>query len=146
MRYFINTIPVEPLRAPLTSRHAVHFEASPVSHFLTEKIYPLNCDRPIIHFGSDICILLNQRRLGREFSEIADDIMSRVHSGDISDQFSGLSDDDILSCVKSRYIQSPSEVKDWTTYLMSELERIGQSFEPSSDSSSEPSSEPSNTD
>ncbi|UPW41700.1 internal scaffolding protein [Peromfec virus RodF8_16] len=111
-------------RKPL--KGAIVYVPSPVSKFLADIRYPYDApDQPVIHYGSDISVLLNQQRLqSKEFAEIANDIMSRARSSDLSDKYSHLSDDDILSCVKSRYVQAPSEVQQWTQYLMSQLDNL----------------------
>lgn len=123
----------------------VTYEPSAVDSFLTEDVY-LRSGKTAVRFVSDVRFLLNQKRIERELLPVIDEIVAGARSSELSDAFSHLSDDEIISCVKSRYIQTPSEVKDWSRYLLAEAERLNIPVdvpsEPSADSSSEPSSEP----
>ena len=125
---------------------AVVMEKSPVSKFLVDEVY--DGDVVIKHYGTDVGILLSQDRLSRELGPVLDSIVSNVRSGDLSDKYAGLSDDDLIRTVKSRYIQAPCEVRDWSAYLMSELDALEvfptePTSEPASEPTSEPASEPS---
>lgn len=143
---YVNTpddMPVVFVPCPV-SHDAVVMEKSPVSKFLVDEVY--DGDVVIKHYGTDIGILLSQDRLSRELGPILDSIVSNVRSGDLSDKYAGLSDDDLIRTVKSRYIQAPCEVRDWSSYLMSELEALEvipteSASEPSSESASESSTE-----
>ncbi len=134
MRMYVNTpddMPVVYVPTPV-SPNAIVMEKSPVSNFLVDEIY--DGDEIIKHYGTDIGLLLSQDRLSRELAPVLDSIVSGVRSGDLSDKYAGLSDDDLIRTVKSRYIQAPSEVRDWSAYLMSELDALEVVSTDSSDS------------
>lgn len=73
---------------------------------------------------SDVSMLLNQKRLDslsekallQHFSE-----MGQSNSS-FADVRSKLGDDDLIKFVKSRFIQSPSELMSYSNYLLSEYE------------------------
>lgn len=142
MRMYVNTpddMPVVYSPRP-TSSGSVVMEKSPVSKFLVDEVY--DGDLVIRHYGTDVGILLSQDRLSRELGPVLDSIVSTVRSGDLSDKYAGLSDDDLIRTVKSRYIQAPCEVRDWSAYLVSELQALEvvpteSASEPASESVSE---------
>lgn len=77
-----------------------------------------------VRLTSDITMLLNQKRLDnlssqallQHFAEMAQSNSS------FADVRSKLGDDDLIKFVKSRYIQSPSELMSYSNYLLSEYE------------------------
>ena len=75
---------------------------------------------------SDIYMLFNQQRLDRLSRE---NLLKHFDSMSVSDpQFTKLrgklGDDQLISFVKSRYIQSPSELMSWSQYLMSSSDEV----------------------
>lgn len=102
---------------------AVAVECSPISPLLQQDAVGVDGEE-YIHYGTDIAVLLNQQRLSKELLPIAESVLNSVRSAELSDDYKDLSDDDVLSCIKSRYIQAPSEVQDWTRYLLAELDGL----------------------
>lgn len=95
-------------------------QPSPLDGFLAEEV-----SKGQFAITRDVNILMNQQRVSKYGLDSAvADIVSRVRYGSLSDKFSHLSDDDLASCVKSRYIQSPSELLDWSAYLESQLSNM----------------------
>lgn len=102
---------------------AVAVECSPISSMLCQDAVGVDGEE-YIHYGTDIAVLLNQQRLSKELVPIAESVFNSARSAELSDDYKDLSDEDILSCIKSRYIQAPCEVQDWTKYLLSELDAL----------------------
>lgn len=94
-------------------------EETPVDQFLQQEI-EVNGVKSI-RLTSDIYMLFNQQRLDRLSRE---SLLSHFESMSVNepkfgDLRSKLGDDQLISFVKSRFIQSPSELMAWSSYLMS---------------------------
>lgn len=99
-------------------------ENSPVNEFCFERL-EVNGNE-VVTLTSDIHMLFNQQRLDRmskdrllayfENLSVTDPKMSELRSK--------LSDDQLCSFVKSRFIQSPSELMAWSQYLMSSQDEM----------------------
>lgn len=94
-------------------------ESSPVDQFMFQEIEVDG--KPSIRLTSDIYMLFNQQRLDRMSRE---SLLSYFDSIQVREpQFteirSKLGDEQLMSFVKSRFIQSPSELMAWSQYLMS---------------------------
>lgn len=99
-------------------RQSEFLENSPVNEFCFERL-EVNGNE-VVTLTSDIYMLFNQQRLDRmskdrllayfENLSVTDPKMSELRSK--------LSDDQLCSFVKSRFIQSPSELMAWSQYLM----------------------------
>ena len=106
-------------------KNCIGYQPDAVVPFLFVPMYDgPSEDTSTVHFCTDISIILNQQRLTKELQPLVDDILSRSSSGDLSDSFPHLSDDDIISTIKSRYLQAPCEIRDWSTYLVNELKSL----------------------
>lgn len=94
-------------------------EDSPVDQFVFQEIEVDG--KPSVRLTSDIYMLFNQQRLDRMSRESLlsyfDSI--QVREPQFSDIRSKLGDEQLMSFVKSRFIQSPSELMAWSQYLMS---------------------------
>lgn len=76
--------------------------------------------------GSDVSLLFRLQKM-REFdnqfdSRNLDSLLSRFRQ--VSPSASNLSDEELLSIVKSRYLQSPSEIQAWSDYLEQNIEML----------------------
>ena len=99
-------------------------ENRPVNEFCFERL-EVNGNE-VVTLTSDIYMLFNQQRLDRmskdrllayfENLSVTDPKMSELRSK--------LSDDQLCSFVKSRFIQSPSELMAWSQYLMSSQDEM----------------------
>lgn len=110
------------------------YKSSPLDAFITDTVFAED-DKPITVFTTDVALFFNQQRISQDMVPLLNQMLSNVrNSSDLSDKYSHLSDDELLSCIKSRYIQAPCEIQDWTNYLMSELESLAaKTFESSPD-------------
>lgn len=130
---------------------------SPMDNFICQKQVTPYDDKESIRMTSDIYMLFNQQRLDRMSRENLTDYFNNmaVRDSSFSSLKKRLTDDQLVSVVKSRYIQQPSELLHWSRYLNSlgdeQLRAVvaasqPQSTEPTAEPAQQPaSSEPSNT-
>lgn len=117
--------PVDP--SPVSTKDMLCSEfrqKSPVDHFLFEEREFDGVKS--VRLTSDICMLLNQQRLDRLSRE---SLLSYFESISVNEPKLGdlrakLGDDQLISFVKSRFIQSPSELMAWSQYLMSSSDAV----------------------
>ena len=94
-------------------------EPSPLHDFMFQEI---ECDgKKSIRVTSDIYMLFNQQRLDKltraQLVEYFDNLS--VSEPKMSDVRKRMTDDQLCSFLKSRFIQTPSELIAWSQYLMS---------------------------
>lgn len=94
-------------------------EPSPLHDFMFQEI---ECDgKKSIRITSDIYMLFNQQRLDKltraQLVEYFDNLS--VSEPKMSDLRKKMTDDQLCSFVKLRFIQTPSELMAWSQYLMS---------------------------
>lgn len=99
-------------------------ENSPVNEFCLERLDKNGTE--VVTLTSDIYMLFNQQRLDRLSK---DRLLSyfenlSVNEPKMRELRSKLSDDQLCSFVKSRFIQSPSELMAWSQYLMSSQDEM----------------------
>lgn len=105
-------------------RQSEFLENSPVNEFCFDRL-DVN-GKEVVTLTSDICMLFNQQRLDRMSK---DRLLSyfenlSVNEPKMRELRSKLSDDQLCSFVKSRFIQSPSELMAWSQYLMSSQDEM----------------------
>lgn len=99
-------------------------QESPIDQFLFEELEFDGVKG--VRLTSDIYMLFNQQRLDRLSRE---SLLSHFESMSVNepkfgDLRSKLGDDQLISFVKSRFIQSPSELMAWSQYLMSSSDAV----------------------
>lgn len=99
-------------------------EESPVNEFMFQDIEYDGVKS--IRVTSDISMLFNQQRLDRMSRErlVAYFDQLSVRDTQMSELRSKLTDDQLCSFVKSRYIQSRSELMAWSQYLMNSQDTV----------------------
>ena len=113
--------------SPVTSKDMLCSEfrqASPVDQFLLEEFEVDGIKS--VRLTSDICMLFNQQRLDRLSRE---SLLSHFESMSVNEPKFGdlrakLGDDQLINFVKSRFIQSPSELMSWSQYLMNSSDAV----------------------
>lgn len=96
-------------------------------------LYPENQLEPIVvksDFGdclvitSDLYDLFNQQRIANFGADVVRDFISRNYpvSSSLSDKISQMSDEEIMSSIKPRNIQSYSELMLWSKYLQQQID------------------------
>lgn len=123
----------------ISGKNTIVFNAVDISHsnlcasplfedLLTEENSSANGDVFSVRVCNDISLLFNQQRLeslGREgIKQFLDSLTPKSPS--LASLRSKISDADLLKVCKSRYIQSPSELLAWSSYLDSALSDIKQ--------------------
>lgn len=83
-----------------------------------------------VKYVNDVYLLLNQKRLDRmsleAFSSYLDSI-SDMSTASFSELRKNVGDKELLQFVKSRYIQSRSELLAWSSYLTSQMKNVSDS-------------------
>ena len=105
-------------------RQSEFIEPSPVNDFMFQEhevdgVVSVRC-------SSDIYMLFNQQRLDRMSRESLVKYFGElsVTEPKMKELRSKLSDDQLCSFVKSRFIQSPSELMAWSQYLMNSQDEM----------------------
>lgn len=100
---------------------------SAIDSLLISREMPVHSSDKCIKYQSDVYFLLNQKRLDKmslqAFSEYLDS-MPDSGSDSLSELRSKVSDAQLLQFVKSRYIQSRSELQAWASYLSSQAAQL----------------------
>lgn len=78
----------------------------------------------VLHVLNDISLLFNQQRLENRISPSELREMFNRYSPNKSRYLAQLDDDTLLSTLKSRHIQSLSEIKSWTEYCIENFDDL----------------------
>lgn len=78
----------------------------------------------VYHYLNDISLLFNQQRLENRLSATELREMFNRYSPNKSRYLAQLDDDTLLSTLKSRHIQSLSEIKSWTEYCIENFDEL----------------------
>lgn len=104
---------------PCADNHAAHLtlgivaQVSPVSQVLIETF-----DNGHPQLRSDIHLLLHQEKLVQLGDRVASSYLNSMQSGTHPSLYpDGVTDDQILQTIKSKYVQSPSELSAWMDHL-----------------------------
>ena len=95
---------------------------SPVEMFYKQEIPCPNGSCDAVAYRTDIYMLFNQQRLDRmSLSQLSDWLDNQTPTSGLAELRSKMSDAQLHSFIKSRYIQSPSELMAWSEYIQSEF-------------------------
>lgn len=104
---------------PCAENHPAHLtlgivaNVSPVSQVLIETY-----DNGHPQLRSDIHLLLHQEKLAQLGDRVAASYLDSMKPGSNTSVYpDGVTDDQILQTIKSKYIQSPSELSGWMNHL-----------------------------
>ena len=111
----------EPAVSSKDMRISGFYQPSTIDDFLFQKHTVVGDSAPSFRCTSDIYMLFNAQRLDRMSR---DRILQHFNDMSVSNSSlaalkSKLTDDELILIVKSRYIQSPSELLSWSMYLNS---------------------------
>lgn len=112
--------------ADLDARYSKVREHVPYEPLLVNE-YPDGSFRVL----SDVDLLFNQHRLDRmSLAALKQKLDESVQAGDngLSELRKNIKDEDLQRFIKSRYIQSLSELRQWSSYLTSEYARVVDSI------------------
>lgn len=98
--------------------------ASPVETFYKQDVPVTHGTADAVAYRTDIYMLFNQQRLDRmTLSQFSDYLDNQTPTLGLSELRNKMSDSQLHQFIKSRYIQSPSELMAWSEYLSSEFEK-----------------------
>lgn len=113
-----------------SSEPDIVLEELPTEPFRFEKIGTE--DNEAVRIRSDVSMLLHAadmaKKYGSGFVQSMID-MRRPKSSSIQSQMDQMTDDQILDTVKSRHLQSPSELIAWSEYLIEQAKDVEQEAE-----------------
>lgn len=92
-----------------------------------DKLLQLSCftdENGVFHLLNDISLLFNQQRLENRLSPTELREMFNRYSPNKSRYLAQLDDDTLLSTLKSKHIQSLSEIKSWTEYCIENFDDL----------------------
>lgn len=107
--------------SPKDLKLSMFYSPSPIDGFMMNMHENICGDGKSCRVTSDIYMLFNQQRLDRQSREALINYFDNmsVNSPSLSSLRSKLTDDQLISLVKSRYISSMSELLEWSMYLNS---------------------------
>lgn len=94
-------------------------------------------DSGVFHMLNDITLLFNQQRLENRIAPTELREMFNRFSPNKSRYLAQLDDDTLLSTLKSRHIQSLSEIKSWTEYCIENFDNLLKAQQGKEDESEE---------
>lgn len=103
------------------------YDSKKSRYAVKDKLMSLSCytdESGVFHLLNDISLLFNQQRLENRIalSELRE--MFNRFSPNKSRYLAQLDDDTLLSTLKSRHIQSLSEIKSWTEYCIENFDDL----------------------
>lgn len=103
--------------------------STPIDDFHFDEISPSHSVGKAVVVSNPLCVIFNAKRL----SSVGDiniqdwiDSMDKSHSDSLKELRSKLSDEDLISLLRSRYCQSPCEISQWTEYLVSTSKKFNE--------------------
>lgn len=104
-------------------KHTIVREPSVVDEFYYEKVVPSDDDKEAVCIVDPIHVLFNQQRLDNLGATAAKSFLDSLapKSDSLAELRSRCSDDDLLSMIKSRHLQSPAEILHWCRYMQQNL-------------------------
>ena len=113
-----------------SSEPDIVLESLPTESFRFEKVGPE--DNETVRIRSDVSMLLHAadmaKKYGSDFVQSMID-MRRPKSSALQAQMDQMSDAQILDTIKSRHLQSPSELIAWSEYLVEQAKNVEQEAE-----------------
>lgn len=105
-------------------KHCILREASVVDEFYHEPTTPSDDSMESVSVCDPIIILFNQQRLDNMGITAAKSFIDSLvpKSNELSELRKKCSDEDLMSMVKSRHLQSPAEILAWCRYMNENVE------------------------
>lgn len=103
------------------------YDSKKSKYAVKDKLMSLSCytdDSGVFHLLNDISLLFNQQRLENRIAPTELREMFNRFSPNKSRYLAQLDDDTLLSTLKSRHIQSLSEIKSWTEYCIENFDDL----------------------
>ena len=103
------------------------YDSKKSKYAVKDKLMSLSCyadDSGVFYLLNDISLLFNQQRLENRIAPSELREMFNRFSPNKSRYLAQLDDDTLLSTLKSRHIQSLSEIKSWTEYCIENFDDL----------------------
>lgn len=102
--------------------------ASAVDSFYVVKSVSQHTGQDIVHFADPIHILFNQQRIQNQMGiealrQFIDSLKNQTNDP-LAELRKQCTDDDLLQMVKSRHLQSPSEIMAWSRYVKANMDKF----------------------
>lgn len=108
---------IKPIKANYNKQSAVLARPSDVGQLALRFVTDAD-DKMSVHLNSDIYLLFNQERLNALGADGVNAFMQRINESlATAGSPKGFSDEALFAFIKSRHIQSMSELQDWSRYL-----------------------------
>lgn len=108
-------------------------ESSTVDSFYKVNDVSSDDGEKCVHFADPIYIIFNDERLKQMGADSAlkyiESLTQNMKSNPLTDLRKQCSDEDLLSTIKSRHFQSPSEILNWTRYMSNNLDEFNKAVE-----------------
>lgn len=107
-------------------RHQIMREPSVVDEFYFENCQPCDDSLESVSVVDPIIILLNQERIDNMGTTAAKTFLDSLSpkSNALSELRAKISDDALMSMMKSRHLQSPSEILAWCRYMKNNVDEF----------------------
>ena len=98
--------------------HSELYQPSPVDEFYTESVIPVDGSECVFHVDP-LIMLFNQQRIDNLGSLTAKQFLDSLQQKEssLSELRKKCSDDDLMAMMKSRYLQTPSEIMSYADIL-----------------------------
>lgn len=110
-----------------TDKNMNYYQPSLVSSFYKEESISSESGEPIVVYHDPIYMLFNQQRLsklGAGAVEMWLQQMNQSKANPLAELRKECSDEDLVSMIKSRYLQSPSEILSWSRLMLSKMDEF----------------------
>lgn len=106
-------------------KHVIHREKSVVDEFYMEKSID-NDGNEVVSFTDPLIILFNQERLNSMGATAAKAYLDSLvpHNDALAELRQKCSDEDLLCMIKSKHLQSPSEILSWSRYMQENVDKF----------------------
>ena len=118
---------VKKVRPYLRLKYNHDYDSKKSRFAVKDKLLQLSCytdENGVFHLLNDISLLFNQQRLENRIAPSELREMFNRFSPNKSRYLAQLDDDTLLSTLKSRHIQSLSEIKSWTEYCIENFDDL----------------------
>lgn len=104
-----------------------YFQPSLVTSFYKEESVSTETGEPIVEYHDPIYMLFNQQRLSRLGAGAIDMWMQQMYqskANPLAELRKECSDEDLVSMIKSRHLQSPSEILSWSRLMTAKMDEF----------------------
>lgn len=108
-------------------KHTVLYQESAVDEFYTEEVV-CSDGQKVLHHVDPLIMLFNQERLANLGSMGAKEFLDslRQQDGVLSELRKKCSDEQLVSMLKSRYLQTPSEIMSYCRYIEGNMDKFDE--------------------